>query len=470
MPADREITAEYLIVGGGALGMAIADTLIGESDSSVIMVDRRHKPGGHWHDAYPFVRLHGPSANYGVNSRQLGSDRIDEAGLNRGLFELATGSEIRTYFDEAMRHGLLPTGRMHYLPMHEYNGDGQAVSLISGQATKVSARKKIVDATIAETQVPSRTSPNFSVAEGATLIPPNGLAELGGSASTYVIIGAGKTAIDAVTWLMENDVDPGRLKWIRPRDPWLLNRKMIQPSYDFFENTIGWLIASMEAAANADTVDDIFLHLESAGCMHRIDTSVIPTMYRCAIVSEMELDQLRLVKDVVRMGHVRAIADNRVVLDDGELDLSPGTLFVNCSADGIPRKPVQPIFQPGKIVPQYVRACSPTFSGALVAKVELLFGDDEEKNALTRPTPIPDSPADWVQIELNQALNSAAWRENKALSQWLAGSRLDQFTAMMLRAFSEGDEAKIGLLDRYRTAIRPAVERMGKMVAASTSA
>jgi hypothetical protein len=170
------------------------------------------------------------------------------------------------------------------------------------------------------------------------------------------------------------------------------------------------------------------------------------------------------------MGHVRAIADNRVVLDDGELDLSPGTLFVNCSADGIPRKPVQPIFQPGKIVPQYVRACSPTFSGALVAKVELLFGDDEEKNALTRPTPIPDSPADWVQIELNQALNSAAWRENKALSQWLAGSRLDQFTAMMLRAFSEGDEAKIGLLDRYRTAIRPAVERMGKMVAASTSA
>ena len=135
MPADREITAEYLIVGGGALGMAIADTLIGESDSSVIMVDRRHKPGGHWHDAYPFVRLHGPSANYGVNSRQLGSDRIDEAGLNRGLFELATGSEIRTYFDEAMRHGLLPTGRMHYLPMHEYNGDGQAVSLISGQAS-----------------------------------------------------------------------------------------------------------------------------------------------------------------------------------------------------------------------------------------------------------------------------------------------------------------------------------------------
>jgi hypothetical protein len=468
MSAYREIDADYLVIGGGAVGMAIADTLIGESDNSVIMIDRRHKPGGHWHDAYPFVRLHGPSANYGVNSRHLGTDRIDEAGLNRGLFELATGSEIRTYFDEVMRHVLLPSDRMHYLPMHDYTGDGEAVSLVSGRTTKVSARKKIVDATIAETQVPSRTPPNFAVGEGVTLIPPNGLANLGGSASAYVIVGAGKTAIDTVTWLLENDVDPDRLKWIRPRDPWLLNRKMIQPSYDFFENTIGWLVASMEAAANAATVADIFLHLESAGCMHRIDASLLPTMYRCAIVSEMELEQLRRVKDVVRMGHVRAVSENHLVLDEGEIDVPGGAVLVNCSADGIPRKPIQPIFKPGRIVPQYVRACSPTFSGALVAKVELLCDNDEEKNALTRPTPIPDAPEDWIQIELNQALNSAAWRENQALTEWLVRSRLDQFAAMIMRAFSEGDEAKMHMLDRYRASIRPAVERMSKMVAAET--
>ena len=60
-------------------------------------MDRRHRPGGHWLDAYPFVRLHGPSATYGVNSRVLGNDRIDMAGLNAGFYERATGPEICAY-------------------------------------------------------------------------------------------------------------------------------------------------------------------------------------------------------------------------------------------------------------------------------------------------------------------------------------------------------------------------------------
>lgn len=42
------------------------------------VIDCRHAPGGHWVDAYPFVRLHTPSASYGVNSLALGEDRIDQ--------------------------------------------------------------------------------------------------------------------------------------------------------------------------------------------------------------------------------------------------------------------------------------------------------------------------------------------------------------------------------------------------------
>ena len=161
MSNRQNLEADYVVIGAGAVGMAFADTLISESDSSVILVERRAKPGGHWNDAYPFVRLHGPSANYGVNSRHLGGDRIETAGLNRGLYELATGSEICTYFDEVMRHQLLPSGRVHYLPMHDYRGDGTATSSINGKETRLQARKKVVDATFAETQVPSRTAPSF---------------------------------------------------------------------------------------------------------------------------------------------------------------------------------------------------------------------------------------------------------------------------------------------------------------------
>ena len=59
------IDTDYLVVGAGAAGMAFVDSLIAGSDAGVVMVDRRHCPGGHWNDAYPFVRLHQPSAYYG---------------------------------------------------------------------------------------------------------------------------------------------------------------------------------------------------------------------------------------------------------------------------------------------------------------------------------------------------------------------------------------------------------------------
>ena len=467
--ADAEIAVDYLVIGAGAVGMAIADTLISESEASVAIVDRMHRPGGHWNESYPFVRLHGPSANYGVNSKHLGSDRIDQVGLNQGLYELASGSEICTYFDEVMRENLLPTGRLHYLPMNDCDGEGVATSLISGQQTHIIVRKKTVDATVSKTEIPATTPPKFKVDPQVTCIPPNDLVKLGAASSSYVVIGAGKTAIDTVTWLLDNGSDPEAITWVRPRDAWLLNRGNVQPTYEFFDATYTWLTANMEAAAKAETVDDIFLHLEAEGCMHRIDRSVMPTMYRCAIVSGQELEQLRRVTNVVRLGHVQELRPAEMLLEGGTVSVAPDTVFVNCSADGIPRKKLGPIFQGETIVPQYVRTCSPTFSGALVAKVELLLDNDEEKNRLTLPTPIPDEPADWVDIELNGAANTLAWMRNEALMTWLLGSRLDQFSKMTFQAAADGDQAKMQLLERYRKAIKPAVARMREMAAAQAA-
>ena len=95
------ISTDYLIVGSGASGLAFADTLVTEKpDVELTLVDRRPGPGGHWLDAYPFVRLHTPSAYYGVNSLPLGKDRIDQSGENAGFYERATGAEVRDYFAE----------------------------------------------------------------------------------------------------------------------------------------------------------------------------------------------------------------------------------------------------------------------------------------------------------------------------------------------------------------------------------
>ncbi len=49
---ERTLEADYVIVGAGAAAMAFADTLLTDSDASMIIVDRRHKPGGHWNDAF----------------------------------------------------------------------------------------------------------------------------------------------------------------------------------------------------------------------------------------------------------------------------------------------------------------------------------------------------------------------------------------------------------------------------------
>jgi hypothetical protein len=74
----------------------------------VVLVDRRHRPGGHWNDAYPFVRLHQPSAFYGVNSQTLGSDSIDRAGPNAGMYERATAAQICAYYQQVLDGHVVP--------------------------------------------------------------------------------------------------------------------------------------------------------------------------------------------------------------------------------------------------------------------------------------------------------------------------------------------------------------------------
>ena len=57
------LSTDYLVIGAGATGIAFVDELIhGDQDVKVILVDKRAKPGGHWTDAYDFVKLHQPSA------------------------------------------------------------------------------------------------------------------------------------------------------------------------------------------------------------------------------------------------------------------------------------------------------------------------------------------------------------------------------------------------------------------------
>ena len=459
------LEADYVIVGAGAVGMTFADTLLAESDATIIMIDRRHAPGGHWNDAYPFVRLHSPSAAYGVGSVPLGQDRIDASGQDAGMQERAGAAEICAYFDRVMRQRLLPSGRVFFLPSSDYGPGGKVTCRFGGAPRTVQARRRVVDATFADTRIPATHAPAFAVAPGVQCVSPGELARHSRPATGHVVIGGGKTAMDTVVWLLEQGAAPDTITWIRPRDSWLLDRSRVQTDLRFFARTIGGFAAEFEAARDALSVDDLFARLEMAGQLRRIDPTVEPTMYRCAIVSGAELALMRQVTRVVRLGRVQAIEPHRILLDRGSVPTSPDQVHIHCCADGIPRRPPQPMFQPGRIVPQYVRHCSPTFSAALVAHVETRFDDDASKNALCAPVTLPDEPLDWLRMLVQEARNAAEWRKHPDIRQWLAACRLNAYAALMERGAREPMQEHKEILRRFRDACAPALERLAQLLA-----
>ena len=285
----HELETDYLVVGAGASGMAFVDSLLSSSASDVVLVDRRHRPGGHWLDAYPFVRLHQPSAYYGVNSRVLGANRIDETGPNAGFYERATASEICGYYHRVLEEQFVASGRVRFVPMSEYQGeDGEGhhvVSLLNGARTTVKVRRKFVDATYVESEIPSRHTPSFEVDEGVRFMPPNGLVHLREPASGFTVIGAGKTAVDTCCWLLEAGVAPDGIRWIKPRDAWVFNRAFTQPLELLGSSYMQLQAQWVSAAAQAEDATDFAHRLEAGGLFLRFDESVEPTMFRGSTMS-----------------------------------------------------------------------------------------------------------------------------------------------------------------------------------------
>jgi hypothetical protein len=136
--------------------------------------------------------------------------------------------EICAYFDRVMQQDLLPSGQVSYFPMAEYLGDDRFRTL-AGSDYIVDVRKRVVDATYLQTTVASMRPPPYEVGDGVDCVPPNDLPAFAADRERFVVIGAGKTGIDACLWLLRNNIAPERLTWIMPRDAWLMDRANIQP-------------------------------------------------------------------------------------------------------------------------------------------------------------------------------------------------------------------------------------------------
>ena len=428
-----QLETDYLIAGSGAVGMAFADVILTETDADMIIVDRHAKPGGHWNDAYPFVTLHQPSQFYGVSSKELSRGEKDKVGLNKGLFDLASGAEVSAYFDDVMRHQFLPSGRVKYFPMCNYQQadqtddpkSGRFISRVSGKEHLVKARKKLIDATYLKTSVPSTHTPNFKVGEDVRFIPLNDLPRVETPPDNYVVIGAGKTGVDACLWLLEQGVNPDMITWIVNRDAWMLNRQNTQFSDEFFVDTLGAHANQMQSIAEADTIEDMFDRLEACGYFIRIDKNVRPQMFHGATSSLAEVEQLRRIKNVVRMGYVTELTTDEITLERGEIPTTPNTLHVDCSARAVANDVLKPVFEGDVITPQMIRPYQPVFSAAMIAYIELNYETEEDKNRVSRPVPLPNADTDYILFTLASLINQREWLGEPKLQKWIASNRLD---------------------------------------------
>jgi hypothetical protein len=429
----REIETDYLIIGAGVSGMAFADTLVkADPDVEVVLVDRRHRPGGHWLDAYPFVRLHQPSAYYGVESTPLGHDRIDRSGPNAGFYERATAAEIVDYFGRVLDEVLLPTGRVRFFGLHDdvtaddaAAGPHRLVSLLTGEETTVRVRRKVVDATYVASEIPSRHTPGFGVDAGVRLVPPNDLVHLAEPLDRVTVIGAGKTAMDTCVWLLENGVAAVRIRWLRTRDPWLFDRTFMQP-LDLVGSYMQLQGSWVEAAASAEDGQDFARRMEADGVLVRIDPDVTPEAFRGATISRLELDALRSIEHVVRCGRVTALGERGLATTaGGDLEAQPGEVFVDCTAAGVPPSVPRPIFDGDRITLQYVTIGVAPWSAATVAFVETTSDDDAHKNGLCPPVVFTGYTDAILDLAFSGMSGLAARSMDPAVGAWDGACRLN---------------------------------------------
>jgi hypothetical protein len=408
------IDADYLVVGAGAMGMAFVDALTGHADVRVALVDRRHGVGGHWLEAYPFVRLHQASAFYGVASTLLGGGQLQQRGPEQGLQERASQPAILDYYARVLEQ-LVASGTVDFYPNTEYVGDRTVVSHVSGRRYEVPDHCRVVDAHYLAPSIPAEKPPPFAASDGARVVPVNALARIEDAPRQYVVVGAGKTATDACIWLLSRGVDPDAICWVRSREPWMMNRAVVQPDPAIF---LGMVADTMEAAEQATSPDDLFLRLEDAGIMLRIDRTVLPTMAKAPTLATWELDQLRTLEDVVRRGHVRAVGRGRLELDDGPVAVSDDAVVVHCAADGLKYPPLVPVWRPEAITLQPIRAGFPCFGAAVAGYVEATRDDDAEKNRLCPPSHYGNTTEEWVRMNVLGARAAQSFSAEPDIAEW----------------------------------------------------
>jgi len=392
-PETSTVVCDYLVIGAGVQGLAFTDALIGsDKKATVAIVDRNAQPGGVYNHTHSFMTLESHSYYTGVGSLPL------EAA--------APGKEdMLAYFQQVMQK-LIATGRVRYFPRCTAE-DGSITAVLNPACNwKVEVRRKVVDATYARVRVPAAADLPYAVESGVAVVAPSQLSSISKPHPQYVVIGGGRTAMDTVLWLLSEHVAPDQVCWVRPREAWLISKEYTDRSqYAGGMQTFNETVASL---SGQEIIDDLYLMMENQGVVSRMDPETMPSMFHYACVSQDELEQLRQVKDVVRLGHVLHVGSDRLDLEHGSVKIALGALHINCANSWIQdSRPAVPIFSPGRITLQLLSELTASqhnfaWGAATIGFLATRDHEDEQKNELLLPARPSDTPSQYMQSCLDE--------------------------------------------------------------------
>jgi len=381
-------TCNYLVVGAGTTGMSFIDTILSENTTAtVVLVDRNTKPGGHWVHSYPFVRLHQQSCSYGVNSVPLGKNLNSKGHEKYDVYDRAMGSEVVDYYERVCEQ-FKASGRVQCFFGVEYKFDKITSTHMIISCDKDKDKKdsfvvtcdKVVTVST-NISVPSTRKPLIPVHDRVHFISINELTSSIRSRKykKYIVFGNGKTGCDAIVHLLDHEIDQSQITWIVSRDVWYWLR-------DVLKDLKKSMLIFKRGMQNATSVEESFRSFEDDGLFCRLDPSrPYPTVFKGPIIDQKELDMMRTIEHVVRLGRAISIEENKIVLDKGCFDFSTDdTLLVDCMND----KWIEglypgnfTIFQPGRInIGPLLTLFNSSSTSSIIAFLECALDDDESKN------------------------------------------------------------------------------------------
>lgn len=191
---------DYLVAGAGFAGLnAVSGLKRFKPDASVLLVDSRAEVGGSWNDYYDFCNLHAPHPTFGVAGHKW--PFADPSAL-------ATRDQVLDHFSTFRRDSGVDFRGSAAATAYERTGDGGVAATLSDGSTVVAGQcVRAGGYNFAGHDGPGR---DVNLPSGAAAYPEVEVRDLSAAVAsaerdrTYVVVGGGKTGLDACLFLGKN--------------------------------------------------------------------------------------------------------------------------------------------------------------------------------------------------------------------------------------------------------------------------